>query len=280
MGIRNDIKGLVAKRSTRLGRSWICAVSAALIGVAWPAQALDPTSLEPVEPFEPHLITLQEETQFDRYHHYELETETNLLYDATKNLGFEFSVPAELDDKEPKGIGDVRLRLKYVFNPDEESGPMVALSGEVVAPTARESAGLGADADLRITLPLGESEAHHKLHLTLKETYFSGADTSPWRRLDFDTGQFESYPGDRKFAYQVVAGYSRLFGPATEFRLDFDREQLDVKGKTANVIQAGFTHDFNDTVSVMLGGGVGLGSDSPDFRVRTGIEFRFGGPEK
>jgi hypothetical protein len=242
--------------------------------------AVDPTSLEPVEPFEPHLLTIQEETQYDHFHHYELVTETNLLCDFTRNLGGELTVPTELDEKEPKGIGDVRLRLKYVFNPDQETGPMVALSGEIALPTAKESAGLGGDVDLRITMPLGESDAHHKLHLTLKETYFSGADTSSWRRWDFDEGGFRSYSGDREFAYQVVFGYSRLFGPATEFRADIDREQLDVKGHNANVIQAGISHDFGDSTTVMLGGGVGLGGDSPDFRIRTGIEFRWGGPSK
>ncbi|MBI5090869.1 MAG: transporter [Candidatus Hydrogenedentes bacterium] len=248
-----------------------------LAGSSW---ALDPTTLEPVEPGQPHLLTLQEETQYDHFHHYDLVSETNLLYDFTKNLGGELTVPAELGESDTKGVGDVRLRLKYVFNPDAETDPMVALSGEVALPTAKDSAGVGGDVDLRITMPLGEGDAHHKLHLTLKETYFSGADTNSWRRWSFEEGRFRSSPGDREFAYQVVLGYSRLFGPATEFRADFDREQLDEKGRTANVIQAGFTHDLGASTSVMLGAGVGLGADAPDFRIRTGIEYRFGGPGK
>jgi len=274
VSLRTYTNALLGKRGPR--RLRLCVAVLSLVFCTHASWALDPTSLEPVEPFQPHLLTLQEETQFDRFKHYDLVTETNLLYDITPKLGAELTAPLELDQSETKTLGDVRLRLKYVLNPDEETGPMVALSGEIAAPTGKNSAGMGADADLRVTFPLSETDAHPKLHLTLKETYSAGADTNAWRHWDLDEGGFRSSPGEREFAYQIVFGFSRLFGPATEFRVDIDREQLEEKGRTANVVQVGFTHDFSEAMSVMLGGGIGLGHDSPDFRVRTGLEYRWG----
>ncbi len=244
----------------------ILVVAGAFI-VAPSAHAVDPTELEPAEAFDPGVLTLELEGEYDKYNDYEAEAEANLEYAFSDKLGLRLHVPVEFEENEDTEFGDVGVRLKYVFNPDAGTAPIVALSGEVFAPTGDDSSGIGGEVMFTISKALG-AEEKNKLHLMLVGDYNNNDDDEHDHWGDDD--------GERDFYYEAVVGYSYDVSDQTTLVADFVRKQLETDGDNANIVEVGIKHDFNESFSGALGVGAGIGEESPDFTVRGGIEFRFG----
>ena len=68
------------------------------------------------------------------------------------------------------------------------------------------------------------------------------------------------------------AGYSRRLGSETILVTDFVYEQEEEKNKDAYILELGIRQQATPLTVWSIGAGVGIGRDSPDFRVTAGIQ--------
>ena len=72
-----------------------------------------------------------------------------------------------------------------------------------------------------------------------------------------------------------MLGYTYQFSDSTRLILDLVREQAELEDENENFIEIGLTHQFTEAFSVAIGGGAGIGEESPDFIARAGFQLRF-----
>lgn len=239
------------------------------------ASAIDPTEVQPAGPLEPGTWEVQEKLKYDDYERYEAESETSVEYEFTRRLALRLQVPVETEEEEGTEFGDLKLRLKYVLNPDAERAPFAAVTLEGAFPTGEDSEGVDVDLRLRLTKPLGGVDSKHALHLTLSEKYVGD------EHIDDDHGFLESLnlhdDDSREFLFMAAGGYSYRVGSRTTLIGNAVFKQLEEDGRDAKLIEAGIKHDIGKSATLALGLGVGLDNESPDWTARAGIQFRFGG---
>lgn len=247
----------------------------AVVGVAPLAYAIDPTEVQPAGPLEPGTWEVQEKLKYDDYDRYEAESETSVEYEFTRRLALRLQVPVEKEEDENTELGNVKLRLKYILNPDAVRVPIAALTLEGGLPTGEDSEGVDADLRLRLTKPIGGVDSKHALHLTLSEKYVGD------EQSDDDHDRFESLlshnDDSREFLFMAAGGYSYRIGARTTVIGDAVFKQSDKDGKEAKLLEAGIKHDIGKSATLALGLGAGLDDESPDWTARAGIQFRFGG---
>jgi hypothetical protein len=229
------------------------------LGIAMTAAALDPTELQPTGKLEPGTFELQQKIEYEQNDESEFVSETSIEYEFTEKWALRLLIPVDAPEDEGAEPGNTGIRLKHVFNPHTESGPIVALTAEAALPTGEDSRGVGGDLRLRFTQGIGGPDAKHKLHLTLKGKYDAGA---------------ESHERDSR--YEAVAGYTFDVSPRTTLIADVVRKQLKADGANANIVELGVKHAIGDAMTIGAGAGVGFGEQSPDFSAQAGIQFRLG----
>lgn len=247
----------------------------AIAGVAPLAYAIDPTDVQPAGPLEPGTWEVQEKLKYDDYDRYEAESETSIEYEFTRRLALRLQVPVETEEDENTELGDLKLRLKYILNPDAVRAPFAALTLEGGLPTGEDSEGVDADLRLRLTKPIGGVDSKHALHLTLSEKYVGD------EHSDDNHDRFESLlsrnDDSREFLFMAAGGYSYRIGARTTVIGDAVFKQLDRDEKDAKLLEVGIKHDIGKSTTLALGFGAGLDDESPDWTARAGIQFRFGG---
>ncbi len=226
------------------------------LALAPATHAVDPTELEPAEGFEAGALTLEQEFSYDKYDEYRADTETNLEYAFSEKFGIRLHAPVEFDEDDDTEFGNLGLRLRYIFNPEADSAPVVSLSGEAFFPTDEDSSGMGGE--LTLTLSKGIGDGTNKIHGTLVGGYNNDSDDHA-----------------RDFYYEALVGYSYDVSDKTTLVADFVRKQLDEHGENANIIELGIKHEFTDNFEAALGAGAGIGEESPDFTIHAGVEFKF-----
>ncbi len=166
--------------------------------------------------------------------------------------------PFLLGGADDAGSGDVQLSTLYNFNQETTLLPAFAVAGGVTFPTGEDSEGLDTRLRLIATKTLGTAPAQDRLHLNVG-----------WTRNAANADD------ERENRYEFIIGYSRRIGPDATLVFDLVREQTELEDEESNLVEAGVRWALTPNAVLSLGGGVGLGDDSPEFTTTAGLQFSF-----
>ena len=105
---------------------------------------------------------------------------------------------------------------------------------------------------------LGEDAASPRLHLNLSWYHFTDPSTSPQRNQ-----------------YEVGIAYSQLLTVDTAAVIDFVHGDKTQRGQRESIIDIGVRHLVGDTLALSVGGGFGMGQQSPAFRILFAVQKDF-----
>ncbi len=215
-----------------------------------------PLEVEDAYPIPYQGIELQGVTKYDRINGKDsFMIEPRIEYGIAPNTQATISVPFQFGSAESDGIGDVGVEVLYNFNAESLKTPAFAIAVGADFPTGVDSAGVDPSVKLIMTKTLGTGAKLDRLHLNVGYTY-----------NDARKG------GERSDRFKAVAGYSRRLGSETILVTDFVYEQEEEKNKDAYILELGIRHQTTPLTVWSIGAGVGIGRDSPDFRVTAGIQ--------
>ena len=149
----------------------------------------------------------------------------------------------------------LQVEILRSFPSETRYSPALAVSAELDFPTGR---GQGLDTTLKFlaSKTLGTSPLLPRLHLNVAWTHNAAPQT-----------------GERNNLYSLAAGYTQLLNDRLMVIVDFFRQQAFTRGQTENVFEAGVRVAVTSAAVVAVGVGYGVGSDSRDFHLQTGVEF-------
>ncbi|HOD51522.1 MAG TPA: transporter [Candidatus Hydrogenedentes bacterium] len=246
---------------------YLLAALAAIALFPWAALAIEPTVIEPADPVTPHEIAVEQGVQYMDTGENEWKSETEISIGLNRHLKLGVSVPFVFEEEDNGELSDVGLFMEGVFNPDSES-TMVGGELRLNFPTGEDSEGLGGEAQLRITQPLGTGEKH-ALHLNLTGFYDNVEEED-------HHGCFSSHEStDKEFRFGAALGYSFNVTEATSLTTALSHEEDYEDSDDANLLELGLSHDFGPNFTAGLGVGTGLDDDSPDFQAKAVFQLRF-----
>lgn len=175
-----------------------------------------------------------------------------------RNWQAKLEVPFRIGAGDKRNSGDIHLEAFYNFNMERGSMPAIALAGEVAVPTGKDSEGLDTALKLLMTKTVGRTSMLQRVNLNFEYTMNSDA-------LD----------DERNHMWKFVAGYMRRLDADTVWIVDYAREQEREVGKTTELAELGFRRQVTPLRVLVLGLGVGLNDESPDFRLTTGLQQSF-----
>ena len=191
--------------------------------------------------------------------------EHRFLYQPIVEIGIlpntEFSISGILysGNADTKGSGDLSSELFYNFNTESVWIPATALAVEGTFPTGEASRGVDVTTKLIFSkMPYLRTTLLHRLHLNLLWTYNGGKDED-----------------ERRNILKGILGFSMRAGKDGSFIIDYVREQKEMKGEHANLLEAGYRRQLTPFTLATLGGGVGMGADSEQYRVTVGFQHSF-----
>lgn len=233
-----------------------------------PAHAADHTNLEEGLPtqVEDAYPTAYRNREFQLQGRYERTAEgknqfvidPRLEYGFARNWQARINVPFRLGSGDRTGSGDIGLEVFYNFNTESLSLPAFAISAHADLPTGKDSRGVDTAFKFIATKTLGAGSRLQRLHLNL--IYRNNA---------------RAQATERSNRYGVVLGYSQRLNADTVGILDLVREQELQRGMTSNILEIGLRRQVTPLRALSLGAGVGLGSDSPKFRLTAGLQQSF-----
>ena len=181
-----------------------------------------------------------------------------LEYGLRPGLSLGVSPSYSLGNADQRNRGNVEFELEY--NVLEFSGmrPGITLVPQVSVPYGSGGQSVQSEIELRLTQPLGDSKTAPRLHLNLS-----------WRHLHDPAGD------ERRDRYFAVAGINFAVAQNTALAFDLVREPQRERGKVDNFIEAGVRHMLGEKLALNAGAGVGLGPDSPRFRLLVGVQTSF-----
>jgi hypothetical protein len=236
--------------------------------VAAPARAGEPTDLNEffpvtVEDAEPTKYgTADVRAQF-RYDNLSKDSRGNNLFvllpqveiGVLPNFSIGLGFPYQLGNSSESYNGEAELRGQYLAV--EEKGWIPAL-GFTAGVNAPYGAGVGGPESLLEFLAskrLGAGSNSPQLLLNVT-----------WLHI------FDRDSEERTNRYQAAFGVLQPIGADTAVVIDVVREQQRQSGQQQNLVEAGVRRRIWDGLVLNLGAGVGIGDDSPDFRVLIGFE--------
>src|SRR6266545_3560749 len=149
----------------------------------------------------------------------------------------------------------LQVEILHNFWYEASYNPALAASVELDFPTGR---GQGLDTTLKFlaSKTLGTSSMLPRLHLNIAWTHNAAPQA-----------------GERNNLYGLAAGYTQLLNDRLMVIVDFFRQQAFTRGQTENVFEACLRFAVTSYVVVAAGVGFGVGSDSRDYHLQTGVEF-------
>jgi hypothetical protein len=193
------------------------------------------------------------ERTFDGRHRVDLEPQ--LQYGVTPALELRVGTPVFLGSATHAGSRNLQLMAAYRWLNDAEHRPAVATVVGVQLPTGIRTNGV----DTQLTGATSKTVGLFDV-IYLNGDWFHHAARHMAERAD---------------RYRVIAGWSRRLDEDTLLVADGLREQQPDRGETQNLIEVGLRRALGKSVVVSLGAGPGIGEESPDVRVSTGIELGF-----
>ncbi|MDJ0800501.1 MAG: transporter [Calothrix sp. MO_167.B12] len=215
-----------------------------------------PTEVEDAYPIPYQGIELQGAVKYDRINGKDsLIIEPRIEYGFAPNWQGRIAVPFQFGSAESDGIGDVGVEVFYNFNTETLKTPAFALSVGVDTPTGEDSVGVDPTVKLIMTKTLGTGANLDRLHVNVGYTFNDA------KKDD-----------ERRNVIKAVAGYSRRLDPQTILVTDFVYEQEKEEKKDAYILELGIRRQATPLTVWSIGAGLGIGRDSPDFRVTAGIQ--------
>jgi hypothetical protein len=173
---------------------------------------------------------------------------------------------AQLEVETPYGLGSASARYQGSFtfgglyNLNEQGAvlPAFALHDDYSEGFGRGGGTSENNLKLIATKSLGDPWSAPRLHLNL--SWIRATDATPANRTD---------------RYQAAIGYSQSIAAHTALVVDYVHSQNAAKGQVSNLVEAGLRHEVTDAIAVSAGGGVGIGQQSPAFRLLVALQYDF-----
>ena len=218
-----------------------------------------PTDLEDAYPIEYQSREVQGQFRYERQRNRRgknlFTLDPRLEYGFVRNGQLTISAPFLIGSADRTGGGDLTLTGLYNFNTESLSTPAFAISARTEFPTGYDTAGVGTELKFIATKSLGAGTHLDRLHLNVSWLHNTGPQS-----------------GQRSDRYRAILGYSRRLGPDTIIVTDFERLQELDKGRNDNIVEAGIRRQLTPRNVLSVGAGVGIGSDSPDYRITVGFQ--------
>lgn len=187
-----------------------------------------------------------------------------LEFGPFRNAQVSVSAPFRLGNGDRTGSGNVQVSALYNFNTEGLVLPAIAVAGQVEFPTGLESKGV--DYTLRFAATKTITQGIDRLHANVRYTR---------NAMPTVKGEGPTLMTERPERWVAIIGYSRRVSPTTLLVLDYVREQLRLEGENANTVELGFRRQINPRLVLSLGGGVGIGLESPKAQATFGLQQAF-----
>lgn len=162
-------------------------------------------------------------------------------------------------DADKTGSGDIRLEALYNFNTESVHVPAFSLAGGVELPTGKDTEGIDTTVKfIASKMPFPKSYLLHRVHLNII-----------WRH------DSERKDDERSDYYKAILGFSSRVGKDTMLVFDILREQERKEKEEANIFEVGIRRQLDPLTVIVVGGGAGLGDESPDMRLTFGFQRSF-----
>lgn len=181
--------------------------------------------------------------------------EPRLEVGLMRNFQAAIKVPYHWGNARDSDRGDVEVEGLYNFNAETLTLPALALSGTVRTPIGRGDEPVETELKGILTRSLG-GYVPRRVHVNLS-----------WLHLYGDSAR------ERSDRYVAVLGYSQPITADTVLVADLVRKQDREEGVDQNLVEAGIRTQLTPLALLTLGVGVGLGDDSPDYRVMLGFQY-------
>lgn len=110
----------------------------------------------------------------------------------------------------------------------------------------------------------------------LATQWLGNNDRSPRLHLNLDMTEVTTPgPGDRRTILQIGVAYSQLVSKRTALVVDVVHGAKSTAGQNQTIADVGFRHEISDDWAVGAGLGVGLGQQSPGFRLIFAVQRNF-----
>jgi hypothetical protein len=187
-----------------------------------------------------------------------------LEFGPFRNTQISVAAPFRLGNGDRTGSGNVQVSALYSFNTEGLVLPAIALAGQVEFPTGLDSKGV--DYTLRFAATKTITQGIDRLHVNVRYTRNAMPTTQ---------GEGPTLMSERPERWVTIIGYSRRITPTTLLVLDYVREQLRLQDENANTVELGFRRQINPRLVLSLGGGVGVGLESPKVQGTFGLQQAF-----
>jgi predicted porin len=187
--------------------------------------------------------------------------EPRLEWGAFRDGQLAIRLPYTAGNSEKSGQGLAGASLLYNFNQEGLLLPAFALEAEVAQRFGERSGG-GAESTLWAiaTKSIG-GYSLRRINLNLGWTH-----------------RYDPQPLERRDLYTAVVGFQQALGPDTMLVVNYVREQQERRQQDANIVGVGFRYQLNPRTVLSLGGGVGIGRDSPAVQAIVGVQYSLSWP--
>lgn len=176
-----------------------------------------------------------------------------------RNMQTTLSFPTEFGSAvEEEGLRNVGLEWLYNVVTEGKLVPGAAFAAKVDFPTGNGSEGVDTTLKFLATKAIGPSELLQRLYYNL--VWVHNADPMPRERED---------------GFKQVVGYGVRLGPDTFFLADYVHEEEIESGRISNLLGAGLRRMLTPHLLLGFGAEFGIDEESPDFRIRLGLQKMF-----
>lgn len=176
-----------------------------------------------------------------------------------RNMETSFTFPMEYGSApEETGLRNVGLEWLYTFFTESHWIPGAGFSARADFPTGNGSEGVDTTLKFLAVKTLGETTLLQRLYYNLAWTHNA-----------------EAQAGEREDGFTQIIGYGVRIAPSAFFLADYVHEEEIESGLTSNIAEAGLRYMMTPLLVLATGVGFGLDEDSPDFRLRFGLQKMF-----
>ena len=163
------------------------------------------------------------------------------------------------DDSAETGSGDVFVGMLYNFLAEGHYSPGLAVQGELVAPTGKDSEGLDTALTFIASKQITTEPTEDRLHFNVRWDHNSEPGTD-----------------ERADRFEYVFGYSRKVTDKAVLVLDFFRREELTEDQESNMLEVGILYQLSQRTVIGAGLGTGIGDESPDTRFSVSLQFTLG----
>ncbi|MBN1603549.1 MAG: hypothetical protein JW915_18205 [Chitinispirillaceae bacterium] len=175
------------------------------------------------------------------------------------NMQLEIEVPLIFGNTDKTGSADIRALLLYNFNMEGVLFPALTFEAAIDIPTGKNSEGVDPSFKFILSKTLDDGKLC-RIHLN--------------GEYGLNVGKQDT---EHQHLYALVAGYSQRITPNSILIFDFYREREREKNVVVNFLETGTRTQLNPLTVISIGGGIGIGQESPRFQVTVGLQRSLSG---